>query len=226
MTQNRVSVGWWRHSALRVLGAIVMATIVGTLSVSAATADGPDDLAPSDKTSEKKLAEVASHEGGLAAPEAAADFYLDDLTQVAYGGSHSDVYLSSGWDTSCGFFACGRTITYEYTRTVWYGSTPYNAYSMQLNNKWVQSGFGATSASCSIGYPLAVSCTISGTGSKTATKTGPVWNNLWSVYNEFFSGVVDFDDFTLLGSLQETATSTICYYAGQCQTFQAQDTGP
>jgi len=187
-------------------------------------ADGPDG-----ETSKEKLEEVAKNgpsDGGQFTIMS-TDFYLDALATVPYGGSYSDVYLSSSWDTSCGFFACGNTIVYEYTRTIWYGSVPWNAYSMQLTNRWTQSGPSLTGvASCTIGYPSAASCTVSGSLSKTVTKTGPVWRDLWSVYNEFFAGVVDFDNFMPLGSLTETAISTICYWAGQCQQFQAQDSYP
>lgn len=207
-------------SLLSLLAAGLIALVATITTPSSAMADDPR---PS--TSEKKLAEVEarSHNRTLVS---SADFYLDSLTQVPHNGFYSDVYLSSGWDTSCGLLGCGRTTTYEYTKTVWYGTTPWSAYSMKLDNKWKQNGLGITSASCSIGWPKAVSCTVTGSGSKTVTKTGPTWNNLWSIYDEYFAGVVDFDDSQVLGSLTETAMSTICYYPGQCQQFQAEDSGP
>jgi hypothetical protein len=204
----------------------LLALILALVALAAASTYPSTAMADDQRgsTSEKKLVEVEAHGFGRTILES-VDFYLDALTQVPYNGSYSDVYLSSSWDTSCGWFGCGRTLAYEYTRTVWYGSDPWNAYSMKLDNTWKQNGIGLTSASCSIGWPKAVSCTVSGSGSKTVTKIGPTWNNLWSIYDEYFSGVVDFDDFQVLGSLTETATSTICYYPGQCQQFQAEDSG-
>lgn len=211
----------------RTKGAVLVALLlVLSLTTSLARSDIAKADDEKDTTSAKKLAEVEQNGPNPPTSLLSVDFYLDAVNTAPFGGSYSDVLLSSGWDTSCGFFACGRTVDYEYTRTVWYGSTPFYAYQMQLNNKWVQSGLGFTSASCSIGYPAAVSCTVSGTTSKTVTKTGPVWNTIYSIYNEFFAGTVDFDDFTALGSLTETASSMVCHYVAQCQFFQASDTGP
>ncbi len=221
----------WRHGATR-MALLLVALTLSLAALGSSHADGPDEDGGKGHTSNGKVVAVAKHDSRVASAHmsqgfsiASIDFYLDAIATMNYGGSYSDVYLSSSWDTTCGFFACGNTIQYEYTRTVWYGTNPYNAYSMQLNNRWVQSGLGVSGASCTISYPLASSCTVSGFTSKTVTKTGPTWYDLWSVYNEFGTGLVQFSNFTALGSLSETATTMICYYAGQCQSFQASDSG-
>lgn len=209
----------------RIILAVVAATAMLVPGVTALADEPPkgDDV---DTTSSAKLEAIQIEQ--LSAAEhasATADFYLDAITTVPFNGSYSDVLLSSGWDKSCGFFACGVTLTYEYTRTIWYGADPWNAYSMQLTNIWTQAGWGASGASCALGFPRTASCTISGSGSKTVTRTGPEWNYLWAISEEFFAGVVDFDDFQELFDLTERAIARICYYPANCQTFEAKDSG-
>jgi len=186
-----------------------------------AAADEPDKA---DNTSADKVAEVERLTPDMpVAPLSNHYFYLDAIATAPYGDSYSDVYLSGLWKVDCGWVFCGVHLQYEYTRTAWYGVTPWNADSMQLTNKWRQTGV-VGNASCSISWPTAYSCTISaGLSSKTIIKTGPTWYDLWIISNEFFQNYVRFDDWLAVWELQERAEANICYYVGTCQGIVAID---